>query len=90
MTVTRVRPLQRTEWPQGTQWFGVRVETWPAVHARHQPPGWKKGPAWRVGWLINTLLLLRLHPGVCDRALIAKQAATLPAPLFAPEAAPPT
>ena len=42
MNVTRVRPLQRTEWRQGTKGYGTRVETWPAVYARHQPRG-KKG-----------------------------------------------
>ena len=42
MDVTRVRPLQRTEWRQGTWWFGMQVETWPAVYARHQPRGGKK------------------------------------------------
>ena len=42
MNVTRVRPLQRTEWRQGTKGYGTRVETWPAVYARHQPRGEKK------------------------------------------------
>ena len=35
MNVTRVRPLQGREWRQGTYLYGTRVETWPAVYARH-------------------------------------------------------
>ena len=49
-SVTRVRPLLRTEWRRGTYAYGTRVDTWPAVYererensyARLQPRGEKK------------------------------------------------
>ena len=53
MNVTRVRPLQRTEWPQGTKAYGTQVETWPAVYARHQPRGGKKDQPVAAGFVAS-------------------------------------